>query len=171
MAAPGATRCCECQQNIENDMQIGMFQMKKAHFSPESCTPNTASPAPCGSTRQPLLQNRNPPARRMPRVRPGKSTGESTCPAMQIRYPLRLVARWSKVSGGWLTSWPADFGASPAGKNRPSTSPVRRPANLCHRLPYSTGRNPRLSARRPWAHQPKGRLSCMPTIPLARLRA
>ena len=37
MAAPGATRCCECQQNIENDMQIGMFQMKKAHFSPESC--------------------------------------------------------------------------------------------------------------------------------------
>ena len=37
MAAPGATRCCECQQNIENDMQIGMIQMKKTHFSPESC--------------------------------------------------------------------------------------------------------------------------------------
>ena len=37
MAAPGATRCCECQQNIENDMQIGMLQMKKNHLSQESC--------------------------------------------------------------------------------------------------------------------------------------
>ena len=28
MAAPGATRCCECQQNVENDLRAGMIQMK-----------------------------------------------------------------------------------------------------------------------------------------------
>ena len=37
MAAPGATRCCECQQNFENDTRIGMIQMSSGQASNEVC--------------------------------------------------------------------------------------------------------------------------------------
>ena len=37
MAAPGATRCCECQQNIENDLRTTMIQMKATPLPHEVC--------------------------------------------------------------------------------------------------------------------------------------
>jgi len=37
MAAPGATRCCECQQNIENDLRTNMIQMKATPLPHEVC--------------------------------------------------------------------------------------------------------------------------------------
>lgn len=37
MAAPGTTRCCECQQNFENDLRVGMAGMGGAMQQPELC--------------------------------------------------------------------------------------------------------------------------------------
>ena len=37
MAAPGTTRCCECQQNFESDLRVGMVQIGGAKLQPELC--------------------------------------------------------------------------------------------------------------------------------------
>lgn len=37
MAAPGTTRCCECQQNFESDLRVGMAQLGMAGSRPELC--------------------------------------------------------------------------------------------------------------------------------------
>lgn len=37
LAAPGATRCCECQQNFENELRAGMARITGAAQQYEAC--------------------------------------------------------------------------------------------------------------------------------------